>query len=130
MATEPQSSGKKRLIILQTSGLDTPHRLASPFFIATAGAAMEMDAMMVFTAKGCELLKKGAAEDVLIKKDGKSIAYFLNLALDAGVKFYYCQPGLDLLDMTADELIPQVSGVIGAAAFVDLIQESDVVLTF
>lgn len=122
--------GKKRLVILQTSGLDTPHRLASPFFIATAAAAMEMEAMMVFTAKGCGLLKKGAAEEVLVKKGGKSIAYFLNLALDAGVKFYYCQPGLDLLDMKADDLIKDVAGVIGAAAFIDMIQEADVVLSF
>ena len=121
---------KKRLVILQTSGLDTPHRLASPFFIATAAAAMEMEAMMVFTAMGCGLLKKGAAEQVLIKKGGKPISYFLNLALDAGVKFYYCQPGLDLLDMKAEDLIKEIAGVIGAAAFVDIIQESDVVLSF
>ena len=91
---------------------------------------MEMDAMMVFTAMGCSLLKKGAAERVFIKEGGKPIAYFLNLALDAGVRFYYCQPGLDLLDMTAGDLIKEIAGVIGAAAFVDLVQESDVVLTF
>ncbi|MCI0529820.1 MAG: DsrE/DsrF/DrsH-like family protein [Nitrospira sp.] len=121
---------KKRLVILQTSGLDTPYRLPSPFFIATAAAAMEMDATMVFTSKGCGILKKGEAEKVFLKKGSKSIAYFLNLALDAGVKFYYCQPGLDLMDMNADDLIKEVAGVIGAAAFVDIVQEADVVLTF
>lgn len=121
---------QKKLVILQTSGLDTPFRLPSPFFIATAAAAMEMEAIMVFTAKGCGILKKGEAAKVLIKKGGKSIAYFLNLALDAGVKFYYCQPGLELMDMSADELIKEVDGVIGAAAFVDMVQEADIVLTF
>ena len=121
---------KKNLVILQTSGLDTPSRLPSPFFIATAAAAMEMEAAMVFTAKGCGILKKGAAEKVYVKKGGKSIAYFLDLALDTGVKFYYCQPGLELMDMTADDLIKEVAGVIGAAAFVDMVQEADIVLTF
>lgn len=120
----------KRLVILQTSGLDTPHRLASPFFIATAAAAMDMESLMIFTAKGCSILKKGAAEGTLLKKDGKTIAYFLNLALDAGVQLYYCQPGLELMDMTADDLIKEVSGVIGAAAFVDMIRDGDIVLTF
>lgn len=123
-------SDRKRLVILQTSGLDTPHRLASPFFIATAAAAMEMESVMVFTAKGCGILKKGAAEQVYLKEGGKTIAYFLELALDAGVKFYYCQPGLDLLDMKADDLIKEVAGVLGAAAFIDFIQDADVVLTF
>jgi len=121
---------KKRLVILQTSGLDTPHRLPSPFFIATAAAAMEMEATMVFTSRGCGILKRGEAEKVLIKPGGKNIAYFLNLALDAGVRFYYCQPGLDLMDMKADDLIQEVAGVIGAAAFVDMVQEADIVLTF
>lgn len=123
-------SDKKSLVILQTSGLDTPHRLPSPFFIATAAAAMEMDARMVFTAKGCGILKKGEAEKVYIKEGGKPISYFLNLAVDAGVKFYYCQPGLELMDMTADDLVKEVSGVIGAAAFVDIVQDADIVLTF
>ena len=121
---------KKNLVILQTSGLDTPSRLPSPFFIATAAAAMEMDAVMVFTAKGCGILKKGEAEKVYIKKGGKSIAYFLDLALDTGVKFYYCKPGLELMDMTADDLIKEVAGVIGAASFVDMVQDADIVLTF
>jgi predicted peroxiredoxin len=124
------SEKPKKQVILQTSGLDTPYRLASPFFIAAAAAAMEMDSVMVFTAKGCGILKKGEAEKVLIKKGGKSISYFLNLALDAGVKFYYCQPGLELMDMNTGDLIKEVSGVIGAAAFVDMVQEADVVLTF
>ena len=121
---------KKNLVILQTSGLDTPSRLPSPFFIATAAAAMEMEAAMVFTAKGCGILKKGEAEKVYIKTGGKNISYFIDLALDAGVKFYYCQPGLELMDMTADDLIKEVAGVIGAAAFVDMVQEADIVLTF
>jgi predicted peroxiredoxin len=124
------SEEQKKLVILQTSGLDTPYRLASPFFIAAAAAAMEMEAIMVFTARGCGILKKGEAEKVFIKKGGKNMAYFLNLALDAGVKFYYCQPGLELMDMSADDLIKEVSGVIGAAAFVDMVQEADIVLTF
>lgn len=91
---------------------------------------MEMDASMVFTAKGCGILKKGEADQVYIKKDGKSIAYFLNLALETGVKFYYCQPGLELMDMSAEDLIKEVAGVIGAAAFVDMVQDADIVLTF
>ena len=121
---------KKNLVILQTSGLDTPSRLPSPFFIATAAAAMEMEAAMVFTAKGCGILKKGEAEKVYIKTGGKNISYFIDLALDPGVKFYYCQPGLELMDMTADDLIKEVAGVIGAAAFVDMVQEANIVLTF
>ena len=119
-----------KLLIFQTSGLDTPHRLLSPFFIASTAVAMEMDATMVFTGRGITVLKKGAAEQVKVKEGGKSIYDFLKQAMDGGVKVIACQQGLDLVGMTTDDLMPEIHEIIGAAAFLDIVQDSDKILTF
>ena len=48
-----------KVMIIMTSGPDTPRRCATPFFFATLGAAMDYDVTMFFTIDGTLLLKKG-----------------------------------------------------------------------
>ena len=54
-----------KILIVMTSGPDTPRRCATPFFMATLAAAMEYDVTMFFTIDGTLLLKKGAGRDHL-----------------------------------------------------------------
>ena len=53
------------VLIIMTSGPDTPRRCATPFFFASLAAAMEYEVNMFFTIDGTLLLKKGLAETVL-----------------------------------------------------------------
>ena len=46
-----------------------------------------------------------------------------------GVKFYVCQPSLDLHGLTVDDLIDGVQ-MIGGAAFNDMALEADQVICF
>ena len=43
----------------------------------------------------------------------------------AGVVFKSCSPNLDLFDMTEADLIPECSGVVGAAYMLEKIMEDD-----
>jgi len=43
---------KKRILYVQTSGVDTPERLYSPFVLATVAASMNLDATIYFLGKG------------------------------------------------------------------------------
>ncbi len=56
------------LVYVQTHGIDEPTKTATPFYLATAAAAMDMEVSIYFTMHGATLLKKGAGS--LTVKDG------------------------------------------------------------
>ena len=120
-----------KYVYIHTSGVETPKRAASPFFLATTAALMEHEAVMVFTITGTSLLKKGVAERLYMKGEGQgsSLLFFIEQAREAGVKFYVCAPSLDLNDLTEQDLI-EIDGIIGGTALNELCGEADVVLTF
>lgn len=93
--------------IVMTSGPDTPKRLASPFFLAAAAAAEEMNVVVYFTGMGTELLKKGVAENTYAKpkeEGGKPIKGFMDLALQNGAQFVLCKTSMDLFNITEQDI--------------------------
>jgi len=124
------SEQTRRLLIIQTSGIETPTRIPAAFFIASTAAAMEMDATIVFTVDGATIVEKQAAERTTVKKGGATVQTFLDQAVAAGVKLMVCHQSLDLHDLEPDNLIDDVEEIIGAAALLDMTLDADVVLTF
>ncbi len=121
----------KRMMYVQTHGVDEPGKTATPFFLASAAAAMDIEAAIYFTMNGATLLKKGVAEELMIKRGegGQNLRFFIDQALDLGVKLYVCQPSLDLHDLTMEDLLDGVE-MIGGAAFNDMALEADAVISF
>jgi predicted peroxiredoxin len=117
-----------KVLIIMTSGPDTPRRCATPFFFATLAAAMDYKATMFFTIDGTLLLKKGMAETIFPKTGGKPVSGFLQDALDAGVEFLACTASMELHDLTPEELIDGVKMVGGA--YMWQVAEDSKVLTF
>lgn len=117
------------VLIVMTSGPETPHRCATPFFLATLAAVMEQEVRMIFTIDGILLLKKGVAEELFAREGGKYISEFRQEALDAGVQMYGCTPALELHGMTTDDLVEGVE-MAGGAALLQWAAESTTVLTF
>ena len=62
------SEDEKSILYVQTSGVEEPGRAATALFLASAAAAMDMEVGIYFTQFGPTLLKKGAPEEVRIKK--------------------------------------------------------------
>lgn len=124
-------SDPRKCLYIQTSGVESPERSASPFFLATTAALMDYESTMVFTITATSLLKKGVAEKLRIKQSGQSanLQFFIDQARDAGVKFYVCAPSLDLNDCTVEDLI-EIDGVVGGTALNEMAMEADVVITF
>ncbi len=121
----------KSIMYVQTHGVDEPSKSATPFFLAAAAAAMDIEAAIYFTMDGATLLKKGVAEGLMIKRGqgGQSLRFFMDQALELGVRFYVCQPSLDLHDLTMEDLTEGVE-MIGGAAFNSMALDADVVITF
>ncbi len=118
-----------KVLIIMTSGPDTPRRCATPFFFAHLAAAMDYEVRMFFTIDGILLLKKGVADTIYPKAGGKPAGDFLRDALEAGVKFTACTAATELHDLQPSDLIDGVT-MVGGASMWQMAEESKIVLTF
>ena len=116
----------KLIIVLANTDPRNGEELGAPIFQATVAAAMEYEVEVVCTATAGRLMKKGVAEQLVVKEGSPKTVYdFIKDAHEAGAKFYSCSPNLDLHDMTHEDLIPECSGVIGGAHLIEQIMEDD-----
>jgi predicted peroxiredoxin len=123
---------ENKVLYVQTHGRESPERSATPFFLAAAAAAMDNEVAIYFTMNGPQLLAKEASEEIIVPKaggGGKELRYFIDMALDIGVRLLVCQPSLDLHGFTMDDMIEGVE-MIGGAAFNDMAIEADAVISF
>ena len=118
-----------RILIMVTSGPDTPRRCATPFFMATLAAAMDYDVTMFFTIDGTLLLKKGLAATIYPKAGGKSVEAYLNEALEAGVKMTACTASTELHGLVPEDLIDGVK-MVGGASFWQMSEGAKTVVSF
>ncbi len=118
-----------KILYVQTHGTDEPSKAATPFYLATAAAAMDFDVSIYFTMHGPTLLKKGTGDWLTVKDGGAPLDTFIKQAQDIGVKFLVCQPSLDLVDLQMEDLIEGVE-MIGGAAFNFMAAEADAVISF
>lgn len=120
----------KKILVIQTHGVETPRRTYSPLFYAMAAAAMEMEVMVWFTMDGTNQLKKGEAEKVQLDPTSDvTLKTMLEQAMDTEVKLRVCQQSMALWDMTEDDLIDGVE-ILGATSIIDLALEADHVMYY
>lgn len=123
-------SGEGKVLYVQTHGVSDPGRCATPFFLAAAAAAMEVEVAIYFTMYGPQLLRSDVVDKIGPKGDrGQRLSYFIDQATSLGVRLLVCQPSLDLNDLTIEELIDGVE-MIGGAAFNEMAMEADAVVSF
>ena len=123
---------RKLLIVLVNTDPRNGEELGSPFFQAAAAAALDYEVEVICTATAGRLMRRGVADQLTVKPGATKTVYdFIKDAHEAGAKFFACSGNLDLFDMTRDELIPECTGVVGAAYIVQQAMEDDVrVLTY
>ncbi len=120
----------KKILVIQTHGVETPTRTYSPLFYAMAAAAMEIEVMVWFTMNGTNQLKKGEAEKVQLVKDSNvNLKTMLEMALDSDVELRVCQQSLELWDMKLEDLIDGVE-IMGATSIIELALNYDHVMYF
>ena len=123
---------RRFVLYVQTHGREAPEKTATPFYLAAAAAAMDNEVAIYFTMNGPQLLAKGAPEEILVPKaggGGKELRFFIDQAVDIGVRLMVCQPSLDLHGFAMEDMIEGVD-MIGGAAFNDMAIDADAVITF
>ncbi|MFZ5509267.1 MAG: DsrE family protein [Pseudomonadota bacterium] len=121
---------EKTVVIVMTSGPSTPHRCATPFFIAMLLAAMDAQVSLFFTMEGVKLAKKGVADNLVALEGGKRIIEFLREAKAAGVKMFMCRPAMPGYEIDESDVIPEIDEIASGGTLADLILSSDKALFF
>ncbi len=117
---------KKLIIIMANTDPRNGEELGAPIFQASVAAAMSYEVEVICTGTAAKLLKNGVAAGLTVSPgDTRSVHDFIKEAHAAGVKFYCCSPGLDLFGMHKEDLIPECSGVVGAAHFIEQIMSDE-----
>jgi uncharacterized protein len=126
------TTSRRLLILLVNTDPRNPEELGAPFYYAAVAAAMDHSVDVVCTATAGKLMLKGVAEAIAVKPgDPKTVYDWIKEAHDQGAKFWACPANLELFDKTEADLIPECSGVMGAAAMIQDIMDGDGrVLTF
>ena len=123
-----EMSEKKKILYVQTSGVDTPERTYAPFILATTAVAMGLEATIYFLIKGITILKKGEAEKIKLGSF-PSLKEVMDQADKVGVKFIVCEQSCSLLGLGRGEFVDSAN-IAGAATLNDLLVEADAVLSF
>jgi predicted peroxiredoxin len=121
-------SGKKKILYVQTSGVDQPERAYAPFILASTAAMMNVDATVYFLIKGVTLMKKGEAEKIKIGSF-PSLRQVMDQAIKAGVKLVVCEQSCGLLGIPRGDFTPEAN-IVGAATLNDLALNADAILSF
>jgi predicted peroxiredoxin len=110
---------KKLAVLLWAASPERPELCATPFFHASAAAAMDIEVEMFFTSRSVRLLVQGVA-DRLYPGEGKerSVGEYLREAHAHGAKFFACSQAMAAHGAAERTLIPEVAGQAGAAAFI------------
>lgn len=119
---------KKKILYVQTSGVDTPERTYAPFILASTAVAMGMNATIYFLIKGVTVVKQGEAEKIKLGSF-PTLKEVMDQAVKAGVKLEVCEQSCMLLGLERGAFEDAVQ-VVGAATLNDRLLDADTVLSF
>jgi uncharacterized protein len=106
-------------ILLWATAPESPHLCATPFFHAAAAAAMDAEVEIYFTGKSVLLLVPGVAAAVRASPAVEVTIYeHMGRAARLGARFIACSEALAAHGVAPSNLISEVSGFGGAAAFI------------
>lgn len=126
------AASRRLLIVMLNTDPRNVEELGAPFYHAAVAAAMDYQVDVVCTAAAGKLMMKGIAEALHIKPGNPKTVYdWIKEAHDQGAKLWACPANLELYDISEDDLIPECSGMMGAAAMIQDIMDGDCrVLTY
>jgi predicted peroxiredoxin len=117
---------KRLLIVLMNTDPRNAAELGAPFYHAAVAAAMDYQVDVICTAAAGRLMCKGVPDTLFVKPGHPKTVYdWIKEAHDQGARFWACPANLDLFDISESDLIPECSGMMGAAAMIQDIMDGE-----
>jgi len=110
-------------------GSDAPEKAFPPFMLGMGAKASDMDVMLFFTMSGLNIIKKAAAEKIVLNNTPMTLPEFIKNSMEAGIRFVACSAAFGITGMTKEDLIDGVT-VGGVASFVNEARDADIVVSF
>ena len=121
---------KKKILYIQTSGVNTPQRLYSPFILAQTAKAMDIEPTLYFLGEGIGVVTKGEAEKI---KMGTfpTLKEVMDQTAKMGIDMLVCQQSMQVFgqNLTAADFV-EGAKIVGAATLNSLVLESDGTMWF
>lgn len=121
---------KKKLLYVQTSGINTPQRLYSPFILAQTAIAMDIEPTLYFLGEGINVVIKGNAEKIKMG-NFPSLKEVMDKTAEMGIEMLICQQSMQVFgqDLKAEDFV-DYSKIVGAATLNDLVIDADGTMWF
>jgi predicted peroxiredoxin len=105
-------------VLLWSADLQHPERVATPFVMAQAAAALDMAVELYFTAQSVQLLTPPAGSvRVGFGPEQRPLSDYLTQVSELGIRLYACGQALHAAGLKADDLIPLCDGLGGSVQF-------------
>ena len=121
---------KKKILYVQTSGVNTPQRLYSPFILAQTAKAMDVEPTIYFLGEGITVVRKGEAENI---KMGTfpTLKEVMDQTVKMGISMLVCQQSMQVFgqNLTPADFV-EGAKIVGAATLNSLVLESDGTMWF
>jgi predicted peroxiredoxin len=123
---------RRLLIVLVNTDPRNPEELGAPFYHAAVAAAMDYEVDVVCAATAGRLMIRGVAEALHVKAGHPmTVLDWIREAHGHGARLWACPANLDLFEVREEDLIPECSGLMGAATMIRGIMDGDCrVLTY
>ena len=119
---------KQKILYVQTSGVDSPERLYTPFRLALMAVSDDVEAYIYFVGEGITVVKEGEAEKIQIG-DLPPLKEVIVEAVEAGVKLLFSEESRNLHGLKRKDMYNKALPV-GLITLNDLLLTTDAALTF
>jgi len=123
-------SEKKRFLFVVTTGANEPKKAFTPFYYASAAAAMGYETYLFFVAEGPSLLQKDVAESLKTTDDGEPLKKVIDMALKNGVKFLVCSVAAKVIWKFKEEDLPSEAEFAGAATLIEMASDPNTTILY
>lgn len=106
-------------------GPEDAERAATPFVVAQAAAALDLEVEMLFTARSVHWLLASQQETPLgFGRERRPLITYLQACAEAGVQMRACSQALAASGLRPEALAPQCCGLGGTVAFIERTQDA------
>lgn len=121
---------KKKILYVQTSGVNAPRRLYSPFILAQTAKAMDIEPIIYFLGEGITVVTKGEAEKIQMGTF-PTLKEVMDQTVKMGISMMVCQQSMQVFgqNLTPADFV-EGAKIVGAATLNSLVLESDGTMWF
>lgn len=119
-----------RFLFVVSTGASEPKKAFTPFYYASAAAAMDYDTYVFLLAEGPSLLLPGVAESLRTSPEGEPLKKVMDQGLEAGVKFLCCSVSAKVIWKLQDDQLPAGMEFAGAATLLEMATDPQTVIFY